>query len=110
MMKKLILLGGCLWTFAAQPAKAQSGQADIVVMKVLESRLGTRIVVARSWGIPDEIEVKPNLASNEARLMRDSAEKIQEVLTKLYQEGYAIKSSFSGSEGGQSTLVLIKGQ
>jgi hypothetical protein len=107
-MKKLILLGGCLWAFAAQPAKAQTGQTDIVVMKVLESRVGTRIVVARSWGFPDEIEVKPILTNNEARLMRDSAEKIQEVLTKLYEQGYAIKSSFSGSEGGQSTIVLVK--
>lgn len=77
-------------------------------MKVVESRLGTRIVVACSWGYPDEIEVKAGLTNNEARLMRESAEKIQEVLTKLYQEGYAIKSSFSGSEGGQSTLVLVK--
>ena len=109
-MKKLILLGGCLWAFAAQPAQAQTSQADIVVMKVLESRLGTRIVVARSRGFADEIEVKPNLASDEARLMRDSAEKIQEVLTKLYQQGYAIKSSFNSSEGGQSTLVLVKEQ
>lgn len=110
MMKKLIFLGGCLWALAAQPAQAQTGKADIVVVKVLESRLGTRIVVARSWGIPDEIEVKPGFATDEARLMRDSAEKIHKVLTGLYEQGYAIKSSFGSSEGGQSTLVLVKGQ
>jgi hypothetical protein len=59
-MKKLILLGGCLWAFATLPAKAQTGHSDVVV-KVLESRLATRIIIARSWGIPDELEVTAGL-------------------------------------------------
>ncbi len=109
-MKKLILLGGCLWAFAASPAKAQTGHPDVVVVKVLESQLATRIIVARSWGLPDEMEVKTGFAGNEATMAKESAEKIQEVLGKLYQQGYAIKGTFSSSNGGPSTLVLVKGQ
>lgn len=84
-------------------------QSDIVVVKVLESRLATRIIIARSWGFPDELEVKAGLAGNETTLVRESAKKMQEVLMKLYEQGYTIKSSFGGSDGGPSTLVLVKG-
>jgi hypothetical protein len=108
-MKKMLLLGACLWVFAAPPAQAQTGNSDIVVIKVLESRLATRIIIARSWGFPDELEVKAGLAGNEATLVRESAQKMQEVLMKLYAQGYTIKSSFGGSDGGPSTLVLVKG-
>jgi hypothetical protein len=108
-MKKIILLGACLWAFAAPPTQAQTGSPDIVVVKVLESRLATRIIIARSWGFPDELEVKVGLAGNETTLVRESAKKMQEVLMKLYEQGYTIKSSFGGSDGGPSTLVLVKG-
>ncbi len=108
-MKKYILLGALLWACAAQPADAQTGKSDIVVVKVLESRSSTRIIIARSWGFPEELEVKAGLAGNEATMVRESAAKMQEVLMKLYEQGYAIKSSFGGSDGGPSTLVLVKG-
>ena len=106
-MKKLLLLGGCLWALAAQPARAQS-HPDVVVLKVLESQLATRIVIARGWGFPEELNVTAGLTGNEATVAQESAKKIQQVLTKLYEQGYAIKSTFGGSAGGSSTLVLVK--
>ena len=112
-MKKLLLLGGCLWALAALPASAQAGSADIVVVKVLESPLVTRIIIARSSGFPDELEIKAGfagLASNEAAVARESTQKMQEILTKLYDQGYAVRSTFGGGDGGHSTLVLVKGQ
>lgn len=109
-MKKLLLLGGCLWALAAQPASAQTGSADVVVVKVLESPLATRIIIARSSGFPDEYDIKASLAGNEATVARESAQKMQEILTKLYDQGYAVRSTFGGGDGGHSTLVLVKGR
>jgi len=109
-MKKLILLSGCLWAFAAQPARAQTSHSDVVVVKVLESRLVTRIVIARSWGIPEELEITAGLTGSEATVVEESAKKMQQVLTKLYEQGYAIKSTFGGGQGSPSTLVLVKEQ
>ena len=43
-------------------------------------------------------------------MVLESAKKMQQVLTKLYEQGYAIKSTFGGSLGSPSTLVLVKGE
>ena len=108
MIKKLILLGGCFWAFAAQPGRAQTAHPDVVIVKVLEARLATRIIIARNWGIPDELEVTAGLTGNEATVVQESAKKMQQILAKLYEQGYAIKSTFGGGGGSPSTLVLVK--
>jgi hypothetical protein len=104
-MKKLLLLSVCLWVFASQPV--QAGEPDIVVVKVLESRLATRIIIARSWGIPEEIEITPGFTGNEVTVGVETAKKLQQALTKLYAQGYVIKSSLAG-EQGRSTMILVK--
>jgi hypothetical protein len=106
-MKKLLLLSACLWLFLSQPVFA--GEPDIVVVKVLESRLATRIIIARSWGFPEEMEITAGFTGNEVTVGVETAKKLQQTLTKLYEQGYAIKSSFGG-EQGYSTLVLVKEQ
>jgi hypothetical protein len=106
-MKKLLLLSACLWLFTVQPSLA--GDPDIVVVKVLESRLAARIIIARSWGIPEEMEVTAGLIGNEVTVGVETAKKLQQALTKLYEQGYVIKSSLGG-EQGRSTLILVKEQ
>lgn len=106
-MKKLFLLSACLWVFAFQPVLASG--PDIVVVKVQESRLATRIIIARSWGIPEEIEITAGITGTEATVGVETAKKLQQTLTKLYEQGYAIKSSLGG-ERGMSTLILLKEQ
>jgi hypothetical protein len=82
----------------------------VVVVKVLESRLATHIIIALSWGFPDEMEVKAGFLGNEATMAKESAKKIQMVLGKLYKQCYDIKTAFNRSNGGLSTLILVKGQ
>jgi len=106
-MKKLLLLSACLWMFASQPV--QASEPDIVVVKVLESRLATRIIIARSWGFPEEVEVTAGFTGNETTVSVETAKKLQQTLTKLYEQGYVIKSSLAG-EQGRSTMILVKEQ
>jgi hypothetical protein len=108
-MKKLLLVSACLWALLAEPVRARAAEPDVIVVKVLESRLATRIVIARSWGIPEELEITPGLTGSEETVALDVAKKMQQVLAKLYVQGYTIASTFSG-ERGMSTLVLVKAQ
>jgi len=108
-MRKLLLLSACVGALLTGPVQARATEPEIVIVKVLESRLATRIVIARTWGIPEEVEITPGLTGNEATVEVEVAKKMQQVLAKLYEEGYAIKSTFSG-ERGLSTLVLVKEQ
>jgi len=106
-MKKLLLVSACLWALVAQPVRAHAAEPDVVVVKVLESRLATHIMIVRSWGIPEELNITPSITGNETTVALDMAKEIQKVLAKLYAQGYAITSTFSG-ERGTSTLVLVK--
>lgn len=36
--------------------------------------------------------------------------RVQQVLAKLYAQGYVLKSTFSGDHGSISTLIFLKGQ
>jgi hypothetical protein len=108
-MKKLLLLSAFVGALLAEPALARASEPEVVIVKVLESRLATRIVIARSWGFPEEVEITSGLTGNEATVEVEAAKKMQQVLAKLYEQGYSIKSTFSGARGA-STLVLIKGQ
>jgi hypothetical protein len=48
----------------------------VLVVKVLESQLATRIIIAHSWGFPDAMEVKAGFLGNEATMAKESAKKI----------------------------------
>jgi len=108
-MKKILLLSACVGALLTEPLLARATEPEVIIVKVLESRLVTRIVIARSWGIPEEVEITPGIIGNEATVELETAKKMQQLLGKLYNQGYAIKSTFSG-ERGMSTLVLVKGQ
>jgi hypothetical protein len=48
----------------------------VVAVKVLESQLATRIIIALSWGFPDEMEVKAGFLGNEAIMAKESVKNI----------------------------------
>jgi hypothetical protein len=106
-MKKLLCMGIGLLALAAQPGLAQTSGPDIIVVKVAEFQNNTQIVIARSEGKSEVMELEGGAGPN---AMTQSAKKVQQVLTKLYAQGYVLKSTFSGYQGNMSTLVLIKGQ
>lgn len=108
-MKKLIFFAGCLLALAAQPVLAQTGGADVVVVKVFEDSGNAmlRIAISRGEGKTEVTELK---GGGFGKHIGPSAEACQRIVRQLYQEGYTLKSTFGGDKGDMSTLIFIKGQ
>jgi hypothetical protein len=108
-MKKLLFLGACLVALSSSPVMAQAGGTEVVVMSMRTASLGrTRVVLAYSGGKTEEKLIK-NM-SNSDKAQDEATSAYQEIITNLYQQGYSLKSTFSGFQGGFSTLVFVKGQ
>jgi hypothetical protein len=104
-MKKLISL--CLLALAFAPLRAQTGEPAIVVVKVAEYQNTTQIVVVHADGKSEAMDLEGGGGPN---AMTQSARRVQQVLARLYAQGYVLKSTFTGDHGSISTLVLLKGQ
>ncbi|GAB3637289.1 hypothetical protein GCM10027422_28790 [Hymenobacter arcticus] len=103
-MKKLIFLGACLWALGSTPVMAQTGGPQVIVVRINTLHLAIIYPDGKSEVIPVE---GPGLT--EKKLV-ESGVTYQRVITKLVQDGYALKSTFSGVSGTVSTLVFVKGQ
>jgi hypothetical protein len=107
VMKKLLFLGACLVALASQPVMAQTGGADVVVVKVFESIGTMRIAVSHGQGKTEVIDAE---GGGDKKKIVDSAETLQKLIAGLLQQGYSLKSTFGGTQGMMSTLVFVKGQ
>jgi hypothetical protein len=101
-MKKLLFLGACLVALASSPAMAQTGGAQVVVVQVSFWASAGQILISRGEDKTEVISVKKDKNQGFA------TEACQKVIAKLYQEGYAIKSTFSDGVSNESILVFIK--
>jgi hypothetical protein len=63
------------------------------------------ILISRGAGKTEATEVESN-----EKMPEKEAEAYQKMVSKLYQEGYVIKSAFSPGRGISSNLIFIKGQ
>jgi basic membrane lipoprotein Med (substrate-binding protein (PBP1-ABC) superfamily) len=108
-MKKLIFLAACLVALTSQPVLAQTGGADVVVVKVFEnsSTASLRIAISHGEGKTEVTELK---GGGYGKYIGSSAEVCQRIVRQLYQEGYTLKTTFGGDQGSMSTLIFIKGQ
>lgn len=107
-MKKLFFIGACLVALASQPVLAQTGGADVVVVQLKESVTGTmRVVIAYPGGKMEEQEFKAGYTD---KAQNEAATEYQKLITKLYQQGYTLKSTFGPGHSLLQTLVFIKGQ
>jgi hypothetical protein len=105
-MKKLLLLGACLFALASHPAQAQSG-SPIVLVRISEGgSYGNKMVIFRSETSSDEYELSTPFYG---QTLRGASEVIYREFNKLYQQGYILRSS-SGGQGATSTYVFVKGQ
>jgi hypothetical protein len=104
-MKKLFLLGACLLALASAPAKAQTVGKEVVVVRMIDAAARSKMVIARPDGKTEEVEFNGGLNSSS---LKDAAVTIQRVISGLSQEGYVLKSTFTGSQGYGSTLVFMK--
>lgn len=103
-MKKLLFLGACLVALASQPVKAQAGGADVVVVRIYDGNTG-KIVIARAGGKTEEVLFNGSYSS---KGLAESTSQFQQTVASLYQQGYTLKSTFSGGAGSVATLVFVK--
>ena len=102
-MKKLLLLGGSLLAGAGSLARTQGGGADVVVVRFYYSAYGgLNAVIARGAAPPETLKMKGREP--------EEAQFYQQVIARLYQDGYVLKTTFSFGAYNQSNLVFTKGQ
>jgi hypothetical protein len=107
-MKQLLFLGACLVALNGNPVKAQTTTPDIVVVRLHEYDTSVHLAVTHGDGKTEHLKFDSGVT--EKRLMA-SAEGYHRVLLKLYQDGYALQSTFSAaptSAGTFTTLVFVK--
>ncbi|TGE29715.1 hypothetical protein [Hymenobacter metallicola] len=105
-MKKLVFLGVFLLALRASPVMAQTAGTDVVVVRIVDTVSGTgKLIIARPGDKTEEMKLNGGTNSSS---MQEAALTIQHVTTGLYQEGYVLKSTFSGSGGFGATLIFVK--
>jgi hypothetical protein len=110
-MKKLVFLGACLVALASSPVKAQTGGADIVVVRVMEYNGRTYLTVERAGQEPEQIDFKWDSRIGEKR--ERASKGYLDTLSKLYQQGYRVQATipgFTNADVAYTTLVFTKGQ
>jgi hypothetical protein len=101
-MKKLLFLGACLVALASQPVMAQTGTADVVVVKLhrTSSRTG-HILISRGSSASEDIEYIDNKPAMES-------EALQVAFAKLYQQGYRLRSTLGLSVLNSPLFIFTK--
>jgi hypothetical protein len=105
-MKKLLFLGACLMALASQPVMAQTGGAQVAVVRLLSS--GSHLFVTTTYGVGKTESVDTDVPLSIAKSQKPIAEAYQQVVMKLTQEGYTLKGMSAGD--GYTTLIFMKGQ
>ncbi len=105
-MKKLLLLGACLWALATPPGVAAT-PTDMIVVRIYEGT-HTTIVITRGEGKSEKIEIDNGITDK--RLVQAN-EGYYQVFERLYQEGYTVQSTFTtayAADRGFTTLLFVK--
>jgi hypothetical protein len=84
----------------SSPVAAQASAPEVVVVRILNN-----LVIVRPGGKTEEVDYA---GGTNAKSLTDSGITVQRVITKLYQEGYVLKSTYSGSAVSGATLIFLK--
>jgi hypothetical protein len=92
-MKKLLFLRACLVALASQPVMAQTGGADVVVVKVLEGGTSTELYIARPGSKPEQRVFKYKELSElgNGKSTGGEAEVLRRLLVEFAQQGYSLR-------------------
>jgi hypothetical protein len=85
---------------ASSPVKAQTGGAEVALIKFYYIGLRMHAVIVRPTGQPEEQEIKGNNV--------EEAQFCQKIIAKLCQEGYVLKTSLALGTASSSTVILTK--
>lgn len=108
-MKKLLFLGACLVALASQSVMAQTGAADIVVVKASEAGGYLQFDIARPGSKPEhrEFSLKQMKEKGDGYHIGGQAEYTRILLVELAQQGYTLTTTYS-SGSVPTTLVFTK--
>ena len=107
-MKKVLITVACLLSGACVPARAQQGAGpEVVTVKVRELRHHPmQLIISRGSG-PAEV-----LTVDSKQMRKPGANEVttQQVLAKLYREGFVVKNTFGGGDkfGNVNTLIFVR--
>jgi hypothetical protein len=109
-MKKLLFLGVCLVALASQPVMAQTGGAQVAVVRITEFPATVYVSLTKTEGKSEQWKFD---SGRMGKRLDDSGQGYHKLLTDLYQQGYHLQSTFSTeieSDISRTTMVLVKGQ
>lgn len=103
-MKKIFLLCACLLAFVIPPLAAQTSGPGVAVVSFTRMNASYKAVISREDGRSELLEI-PLGASD--KKCTETSQGYQKLISKLYHEGYALKSTFGGE--GRINLIFVKG-
>ena len=106
-MKKLFFLCVCLLVLAA-PLRAAAAPPEIIVVRIYEGTSTITAFITRAEGKSEKVEF--NRGITDKHLMQ-SSEGYYKLFQRLYQEGYALQTSFAmprDNDTGYTTLLFVK--
>ncbi|MFD2721332.1 hypothetical protein ACFST9_21635 [Hymenobacter monticola] len=103
-MKKLLFLGACLWALSVNPVLAQTATPDIAVVRVHEYDTSTQLALTYGEGKTEILKFDNGVRD---KSLMASAEGCHRLMLKLYQAGYTLQSTFSGTPTASSTVTTL---
>lgn len=107
-MKKLSYILGCLLVLSSSPAFALADEPAVVVVRIYESRATVEMTLVRGTGQPEFYRFA---SGNAKKDLVATATGYQEVISKLYAQGYMLQQGLEGVQGENSnlhTLIFVK--
>ena len=104
-MKKTLILIACLLALGGSPVNAQTSGPGVIFVSVVESSYSFKAAITREDG-KSEVLTFPGGFSE--KNLTGNSQWYQKLISKFYQEGYALKSTFGGDR--RTYLVFVKGQ
>ena len=104
-MKKILILIACLLALGASPVTAQTGGPGVVFVSITEMNNSYKAAITREDS-KSEVLTFPGGSSD--KNLTGNSQWYQKLISKFYQEGYALKSTFGGDR--TMYLVFVKGQ
>ncbi|TGD82501.1 hypothetical protein [Hymenobacter wooponensis] len=107
-MKKLFYMLGCLLVLSSSPVLAVSEDPSVVVVRIYESRATVEVTVVRGTGQPEFYKFDSGIRQKD---LTAAAIGYQELIAKLYAQGYILQQGLEGIQGENSnlhTLIFVK--
>lgn len=91
---------------ASSPVMAQTGGPDVVVVRIVEGA-AVYVTITRGVGKSEEFEFANRYHGKGSA---STVESYHQLVSKLYQEGYSIKSTIATGNSASTILIFVKGQ